>query len=61
MATFAEIIYGGKEKVEVINELNEKEIDILRNIFGAEKTNEQIYNNFFDSIDIYRQVKNRLQ
>lgn len=61
MATFAEIIYGGKEKVEVINSFTDDQIEKLKNLFGEEKTIEQIYDDFFETIDIYNNIKNQLQ
>ena len=61
MKTFAEIIYGGKEKVEVINSFTNDQIEKLKNLFGEEKTIEQIYDDFFETIDIYNNIKNQLQ
>jgi hypothetical protein len=61
MKTFAEIIYGGKEKVEVINSFTDDQIEKLKNLFGEEKTIEQIYDDFFETIDIYNNIKNQLQ
>jgi hypothetical protein len=61
MKTFAEIIYGGKEKVEVINSFTDDQIEKLKNLFGEEKTIEQIYDDFFEIIDIYNNIKTRLQ
>jgi hypothetical protein len=61
MKTFAEIIYGGKEKVEVINSFTDDQIEKLKNLFGEEKTIEQIYDDFFETIDIYNNIKTRLQ
>jgi hypothetical protein len=61
MKTFAEIIYGGKEKVEVINSFTDDQIEKLKNIFGEKKTIEQVYDDFFETIDIYNNIKTRLQ
>ena len=61
MKTFAEIIYGGKEKVEVINSFTNDQIEKLKNLFGEEKTIEQMYDDFFETIDIYNNIKNQLQ
>ena len=61
MKTFAVIIYGGKEKVEVINSFTDDQIEKLKNIFGEKKTIEQVYDDFFETIDIYNNIKTRLQ
>ena len=61
MITFAEIIYGGKEKVEIINYFTDEQIEKLKKLFGEEKTIEQIYDDFFETVDIYNEIKTRLQ
>lgn len=50
-----------KKKVEVINSFTDDQIEKLKNLFGEEKTIEQIYDDFFETIDIYNNIKNQLQ
>jgi hypothetical protein len=46
---------------EVINSFTDDQIEKLKNLFGEEKTIEQIYDDFFETIDIYNNIKNQLQ
>ena len=57
---FSEIIYGEK-KVDIINSFTHEHVEKLKKIFGVEKTIEQVYDDFFETADIYNNIKTRLQ